>query len=206
MHFEFGEKRNEEILNNKTEFEKFKENLKFKLSKDYNIPAEEIIVTFPQKGSLHVKVIFPSMDFNNLDKAQFINKFKNDPEFKELSNLKDVHEDVIMGAAKLSRNNLDERGNRIEGWGVEEKRGGKDYNPPLGWIGIGLKVLDKYDNGDNTWIGMKNLPREWCVAYHGVARDQPSDDVKKVTGLIYKSTFIAGKNQEHHGLHRPKSS
>ena len=197
LHFEFGEKRNEEILYNKTEFEKFKENLKLKLSKDYNIPPEEIIVTFPQKGSLHVQVIFQSMDFNNLDKAQFINKFKNDPEFKELSDLKDVHEDIIMGAAKLSRNNLDERGNRIEDWGVGEKRGGKDYNPPLGWIGIGLKVLDKYDNGDNTWIGMENLPGEWCVAYHGVARGQPSDNVKKVTGLIYKSTFIAGQWQAH---------
>ena len=137
------------------------------------------------------------MDFNNLNKAQFINNFKNDPEFKELSDLKDVHEDIIMGAAKLSRNNLDERGNRIEDWGVGEKRGGKDYNPPLGWIGIGLKVLDKYDNADNTWIGMNNSPGEWCVAYHGVARGQPSDNVKKVTGLIYKSTFIAGQWQAH---------
>ena len=197
LHFDLGEKRNEEILNNKEEFEKFKENLKLKLSKDYNIPPDEIIVTFPQKGSLHVQVIFQSMDFHDFDKAQFINKFKNDPEFKDLSNLKDIHEDIIMGAVKITRNNLDPNGNRTYGWPVGEKRGGKDYDSPIGWIGIGLKVLDKYDNGDNTWIGMANVPGEWCVAYHGVARGQDSDNVKKITGIIYNTTFKEGLNQAH---------
>jgi hypothetical protein len=131
LHFELGEERNEELLNNKEEFEKFKENLKLKLSKDYNIPPEKIIITLPQKGSLHVQVIFQSDEFHDLDKNQFINKFKNDPEFKELSNLKDIHEDVIMGAVKLTRNNLDPRGNRNDGWGVGEQRGGKDYDRQL---------------------------------------------------------------------------
>ena len=92
LHFEFGEERNEELLNNKEEFEKFKKNLKLKLSKDYNLPPEEIIVTLPQKGSFHVQVIFQSKDFHDLDKNQFIKKFKNDPDFEELSNLKDIHE------------------------------------------------------------------------------------------------------------------
>ena len=197
LHFELGEERNEELLNDETEFEKFKENLKLKLSKEYNIPQEEIIVTLPQKGSFHVQVIFQSHDFHNLDKNQFINKFKNDPEFKELSNLKDIHEDVIMGGVKITRNNLDPRGNRNDGWGIGEKRGGKDYDPPIGWNGIGLKVWDKYDNGDNTWIGMENKPGEWCVAYHGVASGQSSDNVKKVTGLICNTQFKPGGGQAH---------
>ena len=68
LHFEFEEKRNEELLSNEEEFEKFKENLKLKLSKDYNIPPEKIIVTLPQRGSLHVQVIFQTEEFNNLDK------------------------------------------------------------------------------------------------------------------------------------------
>ena len=198
LHFELGEKRNDEVLNNKEEYEKFKENLKLKLSKDYNIPPEKIIVTLPQRGSLRVQVIFQNDDFHNLDKNQFINKFKNDPEFKELSNLKDIHEDVIMGGVKLSRNQLDPRGNRNDGWAVGKKRGGKDYDPPIGWNGIGLKVWDKYDNGDNTWLGMNNNPGEWCVAYHGVGNNQSSDKVKNVTGVIYTSEkFKAGSGQVH---------
>ena len=195
LHFEFGEERNEELLNNKEEYEKFKENLKLKLSKDYNIPVDKIIVTFPQKGSFHVQVIFQSDDFNNLDPEQFMNKFKNDNEFKELSNLKEIHTDVIMGGCKLSKNQLDPRGNRSDGWGVGENRGGKPYDPPIGWTGIGLKVWDKY--GDNTWIGMNNTPGEWCVAYHGVGTGQSSENVKIITGKIYKGSFKPGRRQAH---------
>ncbi len=100
-----------------------------------------------------------------------------------------------MGAVKLTKNHLDPRGNRNDGWGVGEKRGGKDYDPPIGFNGIGLKVWDKY--GDNTWIGMRNVPGEWCVAYHGVGSGQSSDNVKNVTGLIYKSEFKPGGRQVH---------
>ena len=28
-------------------------------------------------------------------------------------------------------------------------RGGEEYNPPYGWTGFALKVLNKFDNGDN---------------------------------------------------------
>ena len=99
-----------------------------------------------------------------------------------------------MGACKLSKNQLDSRGNRSSGWGVNENRGNKPYYPPLGWIGIGLKVMDKYDN-NNTWIGMSNIPGEWCVAYHGVGNGQASDNVKNITGLIYKGRFKPGSGQ-----------
>ena len=64
-------------------------------------------------------------------------------------------------------------------------RGNKPYDPPLGWIGIGLKVMDKYE--DNIWIGKENIEGEWCVAYHGVGRYRESHEVKKITGNIYRS-------------------
>ena len=196
LHFEFGPKRNEELLNNKTEYEKFKSLLKSKISKDYNIPMDEIIVTYPQKGSFHVQIIFQSDEFNDLDLDEFKRKFKNDKEYAELCHLKEIHEDVIMSACKLSRTQLDPRGNRCIGWAVGEKRGNKEYIPPIGWTGIGLKVIDEYEN--NKWIGMNNGPDEWCVAYHGVGRGKQSDNVKHITGLIYKGkNFKPGMNQEH---------
>ena len=105
-----GEQRNNELLNNKEEYEKFKENLKIKISKDYGIPPEKIIVTLPQKGSLRVQVIFQSDDFHNLDKNQFINKFKNDPEFKELSNLKEIHEICNYGWSKINKKSIRSKG------------------------------------------------------------------------------------------------
>ena len=195
LHFDFGFRRNQQLLNDKNEFEKFKERLKDKLSKDYNIPKNKIIVTCPQKGSFRVQVIFQSDDFNNLNIKDFTEKFKNDNDFPDLQNLKYIQQDVILSGCKLSKGQLDARGNRVDGWGINEKRGGKPYDPPIGWKGIGLRVIDKYDNGNNTWIGMDNSKGEWCVAYHGVGRNKKN--VQERTGLIVKGGFNPGPNQVH---------
>ena len=197
LHFDFGENRNEEILNNKNEYEKFKKRLKQKLSKDYFIPENKIIITNPQKGSLKIQLVFQSDDFNNLDLTELKNKFKLDDEFPELKKLKEIHSDAIMGGCKLSKSMLDPKGNRFEGWPDGEKRGGMPYYSPKGWIGIGLNVLNKFDNGDNRWIGMINGPGEWCVAYHGVGRNKSSDIVKSVIKNIYIGGFKSGSNQVH---------
>ena len=199
LHFDFGESKNEEYLNDNNKFEYLKEQIKKKISKDYSISKDEIIVTFPQKGSLRVQVIFESDDFNNLNIDDFKSKFLNDKEFKELNNLKEIYSDVLMSVCKLNKKQLDSRGNRFDGWGINEKRGNKPYYPPIGWIGIGLNVWDKYDGGDNTWIGMNNTEGEWCVAYHGVGRYQESDQVKKITISIINTQFKSGNCQIHEG-------
>ena len=195
LKFDFGEEKNDKLLKEKEEYNNFVNKLKHKLSKDYGVKPEQIIVTCPEKGSFKVQIIFASDEFNQLDTNEFENKFRNEVEYPELKNLKTIHTDVMMGACKLSKTQLDPRGNRSEGWGINENRGNKPYYPPLGWTGIGLKVWDKYEN--NTWIGMSNNPGEWCVAYHGVGSGQSSDDVKKVTGLIYKGSFRPGGGQAH---------
>ena len=100
-----------------------------------------------------------------------------------------------MPACKLSKNALDSLGNRIEGWGIGEKRGNRKYSPPLHWIGIGLKVLDKYEN--NIWVGMENIEGEWCVAYHGVGYSASSDKLKNIIRLIYLGGLKAGEGQLH---------
>ena len=193
LKFDFGKKRNEELLNNKNEYEKFKNNLKNKLSKDWKIPPEKIIVAYPQRGSFSVQIIFQSDEFNDLNLEEFKQKFINEEEYEELKNIKEIHSDLIIGAFRLTKKQLDSRGNRQDGWAEGEKRGGKEYYPPKGWIGIGLKVLDKYDN--NEWIGMVNSPGEWNVAYHGVGYFEESDGVKRITGIIVTSQFKPGRRQ-----------
>ena len=143
-----------------------------------------------------VQVIFQSDEFNNLYEKEFLDKFKNenDEDFKELKYLKEIHTDVLSGC-KLNKNQLDSRGNKIEGWSIGEMRGNKLYYPPLGWIGIGLKVMNKYE--DDIWIGREKIEGEWCVAYHGIAIFRESNEVKRITGSIYKSKFLPGSNQVH---------
>ena len=34
-----------------------------------------------------------------------------------------------------------------------------------------LRVLNKYDNGDNTWLTYYNVKGEWYIAYHGTQID-----------------------------------
>ena len=59
------------------------------------------------------------------------------------------------------------RGHNLIGkWAHGESRGGRTYNPPDGWIGFGLNVINKYDNRNNDWLACDGRPGEWCVAFH----------------------------------------
>ena len=196
LNFELGKKRNTELLTNKEEQKKFNDKLKKKLSEEYKIPEDKIVVTYPQKGSYEVQVIFEDASFSekeDLDLNTFKEKCKGDANLKELCELKKVHKSLIMEGCKLSKNMLDNRGNRESGWGVGEKRGGHNYEPPVGWKGYGLNVFDKYDGGKNDWLDFNNNPNEWAIAYHGVGR--ASDNPEKIAGLIAKGGFKAGANQ-----------
>ena len=199
LHFDCGEERNKELLNNKNEQEKFNKKLRKKISLEYNIPEEEIILTNPQKGSYHIQLIFQTNDFNddslNLDKLK--DKCKNDKEFGELSNLKQVHKSLIMEGCKLSKDMVDARGNRKSGWGVGEKRGGFKYTPPFkGWIGYGLKVWDRYDGTNNDWLAYNGNKNEWAVAYHGIGvKLEDNFTLETATKSIIVGGFKAGKGQ-----------
>jgi hypothetical protein len=56
------------------------------------------------------------------------------------------------------------------------RRGCQPYNPPAGWQRFGMNLDGKFVDGD-TWLGMKNGPGEWCIAYHGTK----SHFVKSIT-------------------------
>ena len=82
FHFDFGEKRNNELLKNKKEKEKFYKTLKKAISLQYGIKEENILIINPHEGSYIVEVIFLNEDFN---KEIDISKFKllcNNKEFK----------------------------------------------------------------------------------------------------------------------------
>jgi len=64
--------------------------------------------------------------------------------------------------------------------GDDLARGREKYHPPYGWIGIALKIGNKYGK-DNEWLGKdgKN-EKEWCVAYHGIGRGNELDKVYSI--------------------------
>ena len=109
-------------------------------------------------------------EFNISNIKTLKEKCKDENEFKEILFLKEIFNSFILEECKLNIYGLDSRGNKIKGWSIGEKRGGIDYLPPMGWIGFGLKVLDRYDNND--WLGNDGNENEWAVAYHGFSNNE----------------------------------
>ena len=197
LHFDFGAKRNNELLTNIEEQEKFHKKLTKALSQEFQIEEENIIITNPQKGSYNVQVIFLNEDSDkNIDMPKFQEKCKNYKQFEELCYLRDIREILIMEGCKLSSNMLDPAGNRSSGWAVDEQRGGYDYIPPEGWMGFGLKVTGKFDNGNDDWLAANGNPNEWAVAYHAVGT-RIIKKLEEAVGNIAKSGFKIGPRQKY---------
>ena len=95
-------------------------------------------------------------------------------------------ESGLLRKCELLRQMLNSEANKSN-WGKGGKRGGFDYKPPYGWIGIGLNVLDKYDSGNNDWLVHNGNKNEWAVAYASVS--------EKILGIILQHGFRAGRGQ-----------
>jgi len=52
------------------------------------------------------------------------------------------------------------------------------YFYPVGWKGYALKVVGKYDNGNDNWLLMDNNSEEWYVMFHGTHKDFCKNIVK----------------------------
>ena len=133
----------------------------------------------------NIQSIFQTPEFNDLNRDDFYDKFKNDSNFRQLKEIKEL-QTHLMEDCKLVPRYFDERGNKVNGWSINEKRGNKPYEPPVGWIGIGLKVLGCFDGGYNNWIE-KNSRDEWCVAYQGISG--PKQIIKTIIAAGFKEGF-----------------
>ena len=83
-----------------------------------------------------------------------------------------IRKDSLLEYVKLSPGFFESKYNReINDWEKKNfKRGGETYTPPYGWKGFALKVLNKFDNGDNSWLGNEGKEGEWAIAYHGIGK------------------------------------
>ena len=106
--------------------------------------------------------------------------------------------EVIADVINLNPDLLSGLGNNLLGeWAQGENRGGRPYKPPNGWIGYGLNVLNKYDNGNNDWLACNGRKGEWCIAYHGACNGQSSDNVKKGIKSILETNLKPGGGQAY---------
>ena len=84
LNFDFGEKINNKLLNDEKEQKLFNNKLLKSISLQYGISENEILVTYPQKGSYIIHIIFLSEKFDNLNPEEMKNIIKDNKDFKEL--------------------------------------------------------------------------------------------------------------------------
>ena len=151
------------------------------ISKMYNylgIEKNNIFILINDKISNYVK----SIKFNELDYKQF--ELKN-PIYNKLNELKLLIDELLKNECNISNNYLDSKGNTINPNSSNNLiRGTERYDPPYGWIGIGLNVIGKYDNNNNEWLTNNSDSSEWAIAYHGISPKIQSNIVKKLLKYI----------------------
>ena len=166
LHFDFGKKKNEGILNDIKEKEKFLSEYKEKLSKALKIESQKLIFTDVHHGCVaaNVSIIDPANEnpLSNLTEGD-----------RQNLHITRIEEKQIIENLQINVDVLDAIGDREKGfWGEGQIRGGNDYFPPInGWNGVGLKVSDEYDNGNNDWLDYENNEGEFSIAYLPIYND-----------------------------------
>ena len=198
IHFDFGETENEKLLGDKNYQIKFLEMYKEKIANKLKIDKKRIILKDVKHGSL--KVTFSLID-------QTSNEDRTISRLNDLDDVIEIEKRVMIDEILLSPDVLDPKGDRYSGWGVDEKRGGEKYIPPIGWIGIGLKVLDKYEN--NNWLSYSGIDGEYSIAYYGLHnylndKDEMVSDLNDVIvdirKVISERSFQDENDMRHSGF------
>lgn len=186
LHLDYGETINKEILEEETKKKEILEKWKKKIHE--KIPNISLFPISVKEGSIMLSFATPDeFDILNLE------SLKNEKE------VRDIKFKMLLEGCLISLDRFDTRWNNSgNGWANRgERRGGEIYDPPRDYFGYGLNVSKQYDNGMDTWLGMKNVKGEWWVAYHGAGRNTQDQKIKEIINSIVENGFIAGRNQVH---------
>ena len=146
------------LLQKGNELNNFIDEWKTKISNILKIDQDKLYLVNPKYNSGFC------LDLITNEGKIHYNKLKN---FNEI---KDINEKPLIEGCQLNADIFDPaHNNQDPNWGTNEKRGGLDYIPPIGWFGYGLKVTKKYDNGNDTWLNYNGLTGEFAVAYFGLS-------------------------------------
>ena len=162
------------------------------LIQNFNIINEDIFISFNDNN----KIIF----IDNFIKTKKILDLSIDDIKKLYPNLDVLYEyknifDSLIKEYNI-QNYIDYRGNFII-QNMKETR--EKYYPPYEWIGIGLKVLGKYEN--DNWLTDNSKNNEWAIAYHGVGGKLSIPEVKNKLKMKIKEGLKQGKSQRQCNLY-----
>ena len=191
IHFDFGKTRNLEILKDKKIQNEFLNTYKIKIANLLKINVNRIIFKGVKYGTDTVPLVIIDP---TVQEEQKIITLRD-----SLGNVTEIDKKVMIDNLVYSKDILDRKGDRYQGWGINEKRGGEIYIPPLdGWMGIGLKVLDKYENND--WLSCRGIEGEYAIAYYGLNYylnnnetfiEDLNENISDIRNVFKEKTFIS---------------
>ena len=149
----------------------------------------QVIITC-NNGINFIDTFITTSKFNEMSIESIEENFSK---FNKLKEFKILYNDLFCNEYNL-REYLDYKGNFIipdRSCNINNET--EEYNPPYGWIGIGLKVIGKYE--DDNWLCRSN---EWAIAYHGVGRLCSFNQIKKILyNIIVNGGLIPGSSQRY---------
>jgi hypothetical protein len=170
--------------------------LKKKLQKLFNLQEDDIIIitnTFDYQYS--ITAIIKQSKFNEYSTFNLKEELTNDEEFKKIIA---IEKKILLSGCILNPYMFDYKANNKDpGWGKNEFRGGFPYYPPHGWVGYGIRVADRYDNGNNSWLDYNHSKGEWSVAYHGIGSGFKGSQIYNYNNNYYlMNSLIPGMRQQ----------
>ena len=157
----------------------FLEHLKYKIIDIFTLNRNDIF--FINNDIENFKLILVILNRRDIDLNNFCT---NDIIIKKKN---------LLESVKFYLDFFDNKYNRLtNNWERKNfKRGGEKYKPPYFWKGFALRVLNKFDNGDNTWLGNEGKENEWAIAYHGIGK---GNEFNKLLNII-KENLKTGPGQ-----------
>ena len=198
--FDYTEEQINEINNDVIKKESLKYKMKNKIATKLNINKNEIVMN----------EVEPYEDFENKKKVLKMSFIISNHSRDYSKELKQFTEEETNMQKRVSVNNaleilalspglLDPRGNKHSEWNTNKKRGGINFDPPgEGWYGLGINVLDKYENND--WLKSDNKEGEFAIGYldlNNLLTNRPT--INNLTHSLHEVTPSKDNNQ-----YRPK--
>ena len=182
------EEKNEYWLN-------YLENIKAKISKRFEVNEKDIYYFGHKLNKFEVNLVIYNQRINGLE--SFLKKFG-----LKVSTFILLNYCILSPCIFESDYCKDEKSWRKK----SSFRGGKVYEPPQGWYGIGLNIRNRYRRYNDAWFGNKNKEGEWAVAYHGIQKGKGNvfdkilkimnGDLSEEIGKNYKNEKNKEKNND----------
>ena len=176
--------------NNSFNMKNTKEKIINLIHSNLSVDEENIYVSFNNKSNFIDNFIRTKKFFEYPLEGLKINF----PNLNKLYELKMIVNDLFCNICGIG-SFIDYRGNFIiPNKNLNNKRGTEKYDPPYGWIGIGLKVTRKYE--DDDWLNKRDESSKWAIAYHGVGRMNSYEEIINILkNIVVEEGLKPGPSQ-----------